>query len=47
MDEEKDVAVVNAALCKGCGICASSCQCGAPDVGGFTNAEILAQVEAL
>ena len=47
MDEEKDVAVVNAALCKGCGICASSCQCGAPDVGGFTNVEILAQVEAL
>jgi heterodisulfide reductase subunit A len=47
MDEEKDVAVVNAALCKGCGICASSCRCGAPDVGGFTNAEILAQVEAL
>jgi len=47
MDEEKNVAVVNAALCKGCGICASSCRCGAPDVGGFTNEEILAQLGAL
>jgi homotetrameric NADPH-dependent glutamate synthase len=47
MDEEKGVAVVNAALCKGCGICASSCRCGAPDVGGFTNVEILAQLTAL
>ena len=47
MDEEKGVAVVNAVLCKGCGICASSCRCGAPDVGGFTNAEILAQLGVL
>ncbi|MBN1899979.1 CoB--CoM heterodisulfide reductase iron-sulfur subunit A family protein, partial [Candidatus Sumerlaeota bacterium] len=46
MDEEKGVAVVNATLCKGCGICASSCRCGAPDVGGFTNTEILAQLAA-
>jgi len=46
MDEEKHVAVVNATLCKGCGICAASCRCGAPDVGGFSNSEILAQIAA-
>jgi heterodisulfide reductase subunit A len=44
LDEEKNVAVVNVALCKGCGLCATSCRCGAPDVGGFTNEEILAQL---
>ena len=47
LDEEKGVAVVNAVLCKGCGLCASSCRCGAPDVGGFTNTEILAEIGAL
>ena len=47
LDEEKGKAVVNAALCKGCGICAASCQCGAPDIGGFSDMEILAELEAL
>jgi len=47
LDEEKNVAVVNAALCKGCGLCATSCRCGAPNIGGFTNEEILAQLGVL
>ena len=47
MDEAKGAAVVNPALCKGCGICASSCRCGAPDIGGFTNAEILAELSVI
>jgi len=47
IDVEKGVAVVNAALCKGCGICAASCRCGAPDIGGFTDREILAQLGAM
>ncbi|MBN1899706.1 CoB--CoM heterodisulfide reductase iron-sulfur subunit A family protein [Candidatus Sumerlaeota bacterium] len=47
LDEEKNVAVVNIALCKGCGLCAASCRGGAPDLGGFTDSEITAQLGAL
>ena len=39
-------AEVTGALCKGCGTCASSCRCGAVDVQGFTNEQILAAVLA-
>jgi len=47
MDEVKMVAVINEALCKGCGVCASSCRSGAIDLKGFTNAEVVAQINEL
>jgi heterodisulfide reductase subunit A len=44
IDERERRAVVNEALCKGCGLCASSCRCGAADVRGFTDREIHAMI---
>jgi heterodisulfide reductase subunit A len=40
-------AEVTEALCKGCGCCAATCRSGAIDVRGYTNAQIVALVEAL
>jgi heterodisulfide reductase subunit A len=47
VDTEKMIAVVNEALCKGCGACASSCRCGALNIKGFTNEQIVAMISAL
>jgi len=47
LDDKDDVAVVNKALCKGCGLCAATCRCGAITLRGFTEEEILAEVDAL
>ena len=44
--DENEKAVVNEALCKGCGTCVSSCRSGAPQLRGFTNAGIFAQIAA-
>ena len=44
--DEKAKAKVNEALCKGCGTCVSSCRSGAPQLRGFTNAGIFAQISA-
>jgi heterodisulfide reductase subunit A len=44
---EKEVAQINRALCKGCGACAASCRSGSIDLKGFTNEEVLAQIEQL
>ncbi|WP_407309355.1 FAD-dependent oxidoreductase [Desulfosporosinus sp. SB140] len=41
VDMENRVAVVNDALCKGCGACASSCRCGAINLRGCTNEQIV------
>ncbi|MFO8060522.1 MAG: CoB--CoM heterodisulfide reductase iron-sulfur subunit A family protein [Bacillota bacterium] len=38
---------VNTGLCQGCGACAVACRDGAMNVKGFTNQQILAEVEAL
>ncbi|MEW6359057.1 MAG: NAD(P)-binding protein [Planctomycetota bacterium] len=46
-NEKINAAEVNPVLCKGCGVCAASCRSGAPDVGGFTDAELLAQIKAV
>ena len=46
IDTEKGVAAVNEALCKGCGACVSSCICGAINMKGFSNAQILAMIDA-
>ncbi|MBM4464391.1 MAG: CoB--CoM heterodisulfide reductase iron-sulfur subunit A family protein [Chloroflexi bacterium] len=38
---------VNEALCKGCGACAAGCRSGAIDLQGFTDAQIVAAINAL
>lgn len=40
-------AVVNDVLCKGCGTCAANCRCGAIDVGGFSDRQIVSEIEYL
>jgi heterodisulfide reductase subunit A len=49
VDERRGIlaAQVNEALCKGCGACAAGCRSGAIDVQGFSDAQILAAIEAL
>ncbi|MFH1090049.1 MAG: 4Fe-4S binding protein, partial [Pseudomonadota bacterium] len=44
--DKNGLAAVNEALCKGCGTCVSSCRSGAPQLRGFTNAGIFAQIAA-
>ena len=41
------VAQVNPAVCQGCGACTVTCPSGAMDLNGFSNAEIMAEVDAL
>lgn len=43
----KTVANVNEALCQGCGGCTVACRPGAIDLKGFTNKQILAEVDAI
>ncbi|MFH1060587.1 MAG: FAD-dependent oxidoreductase [Pseudomonadota bacterium] len=45
--DENGLAVVNAALCKGCGTCVASCRSGAPNLRGFSNQDVLAQITAM
>ena len=40
-------AVVNDILCKGCGTCGSACRCGAIDVNGFSDAQVISEIEYL
>lgn len=44
---ERQVAVVNEALCQGCGACTVSCRPGALDLLGFSDEEIMKEVNAL
>jgi heterodisulfide reductase subunit A len=36
-------AMVNPNVCRGCGICAAECPTGAMQLGGFSDAEVLAE----
>ncbi len=47
LDSERGVAQVNEALCKGCGTCSAACRSGAIDLAGFSNEQILREVDAL
>ena len=41
------VAVVNEAVCQGCGACTVACPSGAMDLKGFLNRQIMAEVDAI
>ena len=45
--ETRRVAVVNNALCQGCGACTVVCPSGAMDLQGFSNRQIIAEVDAI
>ncbi len=44
---KRTVAAVNTSLCQGCGACSSSCRCGAADLKGFSNTQIVSEIKAL
>jgi len=46
MRQDKLVSEVNAALCKGCGTCTAACRSNAINLHGFTNQQIVAEIES-
>ncbi|MCP4662388.1 MAG: CoB--CoM heterodisulfide reductase iron-sulfur subunit A family protein, partial [bacterium] len=46
-DDETETAVVNDALCKGCGTCVAACPASAITGAGFTDAQVLAELEGV
>jgi heterodisulfide reductase subunit A len=45
--EDRMVTEINPALCQGCGTCVAACPAGAIEGTGFSNGQILAQIEGL
>lgn len=45
--EVRTTASVNKAVCQGCGACTVTCPSGAMDLNGFTNKQIMAEVDAI
>ena len=45
--EDRHLATVNSALCQGCGACTVTCPSGAMDLQGFSNRQLLAEVDAI
>ena len=45
--EARKIAQVNLAVCQGCGACTVTCPSGAMDLMGFTNKQIMAEVDAI
>ncbi len=41
------MAYINEVLCKGCGACAAACPAGAATQNGFTNEQIMAEIEGI
>jgi heterodisulfide reductase subunit A len=46
-DEKLTVSDINTALCQGCGTCVAACPAGAISGTGFSDAQVLAQIEGL
>ena len=46
-DETASVAAVNDALCKGCGTCVAACPASAITGAGYTDAQVLAELEGI
>lgn len=46
-DQANAVSVVNQALCQGCGTCVAACPAGAISGSGFSNLQIMSQIEGL
>jgi len=46
-DEQLMVSEINSALCQGCGTCVAACPAGAISGTGFSDAQVLAQIEGL
>ena len=45
--EVRRIAQVNEAVCQGCGACTVTCPSGAMDLKGFSNQQIMAEVDAI
>ena len=45
--EDRRLATVNSALCQGCGACTVTCPSGVMDLQGFSNRQIIAEVDAI
>jgi heterodisulfide reductase subunit A len=45
--EDRQVTEINPALCQGCGTCVAACPAGAISGTGFSNEQILAQIDGL
>jgi heterodisulfide reductase subunit A len=46
-DDAKGVSSINAAMCQGCGTCVAACPAGAISGTGFSDEQVLAQIEGL
>jgi heterodisulfide reductase subunit A len=46
-DDAKGVSGINAAMCQGCGTCVAACPAGAIAGTGFSDEQVLAQIEGL